>query len=211
MKMKLRRRITVAAVAAVLGLGSITFSVFGATTDASVHMKAMSTQSKSAKAVKLYQKKAKTLSKNSTYVIYKCKDITGDGVPEMFVENHPGTLGSGRYFRIYTYNKGKLKCILKTTEYGLSRVKVYRKTNAIVMYCAGHGGENYTFFKKKNGKYRELASKAREAEAGGSMQNGPLYYSSQDGELSKTQFRRIVGGMEKGKKQSLNIDNWKEV
>ena len=142
-------------------------------------------------------------------VAYKYADVTGDGVDELLVEHHPMGNGSGREFEIHTYKSGSTKQILSHGEYGLEKVTRYSKTKALVLYCAGHGSEAYIYFKYKNGKYSLVASKAREAKAGGSSRNGPWSYGNSSGKsIKKADFTKKTNSLLKGSKKIWKKSTW---
>jgi len=138
---------------------------------------------------------------------YKYADVTGDGVHEALISTNVG-----RDFYIYTYRSGKAKCILTGGLYGLNKLTVYKKTGAVTLYGAGHGGEQYAYFKYKSGKYKKAASKSRVAKAGGGISNGPWYYYSAKGSsVKKSAFNKAIKGLAKGKKTTFNTLKWKSV
>ena len=136
-------------------------------------------------------------------------DVTGDGVVEALLECHPQGYGSGRTFRIYKYSGGKVKKILSMDEYGLSYLYYYKKSKSIILYGSGHGGEWYSYYTMKKGKYKFLAERSREALAGGGMKNGSWYYYKGSKELTKSKFKKLTGNVKKGKRKK--IKTWEKI
>lgn len=172
---------------------------------AAVPVSAASKATKNKKAVALYEKKSKKLDlRDKKYV-----DITGDGIKEGIFIYNTGKSGSGRVLRIYTYKKGKIKSIFKIEAYGFSKLIVYKKSKAFILYSAGHGGETYRYYKMSNGKYKEVASKGRQGVKGGAFKNGPWEYSTHGGgsyrQLSKSEFNSLIQGIKKGKKTKVKL------
>lgn len=169
---------------------------------------AASLSSKNQIAHTAYLKKLSKLGKNGAS--YKFVDLTEDGIHEALAEYSPGNMGSGRYFEIYTYKKGKAVRILKFEEYGLTKVISYPKTKAVVIYCTGHGGEHYEYFQYKNGKYSYVAGKARSTMKSSSSWNyyrkpGINNYTS----YSKNTFSSKVKKLTVGKKKNYSVWGWK--
>ena len=182
-------------------------AVLSAALFASVPVSAESKAAKNKKAVALYEKEAKRINAwRPKYV-----DITGDGIKEaLFYYRPKGRGGSGIDFVIYTYKNGKIKCILSDTNYGLIKIMVYKKSKSFIAYGAGHGGEWYAYFKMKSGEYKYIAEKSRRAKNGGSMTNGPWYYSTGNGmsykSLTKSQFNKKIKSIKKGKKTFHKVE-----
>lgn len=167
---------------------------------------AASLSAKNQKAHTVYLKKLRKLGKNGAS--YKFVDLTGDGLHEALAEYDPGNMGSGRYFEIYTYKKGKAVRILKFAEYGLTKVMSYPKTKAVVIYCSGHGGEHYEYFRYKGGKYSYVAGKGRSTMKSSSSWN---YYRSNNNYTSYSQntFLTKVKKLTVGKKKTYSVWGWK--
>lgn len=189
-------KILMVLLAAMLAMGLASMPAFAA-----------SKASQNKKAIALYEKKAKSLLKETrdtvTSIRGRYKDLTGDGIKEcLFI--YPDKYGSGLNFRIYTYKNGKIKCILKDAGYGIEKFTVYPKSKSIIMYQAGHGGDAYRYYKMKNGKYKSIALKGRVSLKGGSERNGAWNYSTGSGKTYKTmtkkQFNAKIKNMKKGKK-----------
>ena len=166
------------------------------------NVQAASKASKNKKAKAAFEKK---LGNAEGLEVLKYADVTGDGIVEALLECHPEGYGSGRTFRIYKYSGKKLKKILSITEYGLSHLYYYKKSKSLILYCAGHGDEQYFYFTMKKGKYKYLAERSREAINGGGMQNGPWYYSKNSKELTKSQFTKLVKNVKKGKRKKIKM------
>ena len=171
--------------------------------------------SKAAKNKAAHEQYAKTLQslyRRYGYVSYQYADITGDGVDEVMLEYHPENTGSGYMVWICTMKKGAQKTLLKDGEYGLSKVMRYPKSKAIVLYCAGHGGEEYIYYKWKSGKYSRVASRARMAKAGGAWENGPWSYYNGKGKLiKKAKFKKSIASLTKGKKKTWKRSKWTDL
>lgn len=166
-------------------------------------------------ADKKYNSKMKAIRKKSQFSIrYKYVDITGDGIHEALVEYKPKTQGgSSQTFDVYTYKSGKVKRILTTTEYGLSRCIYYRRAGSLIVYGTGHGGEWYRYYRlQSNGKYKYVTQKARTAIAGGNAVNGPWQYYRGGSTLTKItarKFKSLNANLTKGKR--LAFSKWKEL
>ena len=170
---------------------------------------AASVKSMNKKADKLYEKKLTSLRKTS-YVSCKWADLTGDGVHEGIFVYQLRSGGMGDKIDIYTYKKGKISRILTEEKYGPSQIIAYRKSGSVLIYCAGHGGETYHYYKLKNGTYKGLGSQSRQAIAGGSIANGPWVYSTAKGAATtKAKFDKAVKGVKKGSRTILKIADWK--
>ena len=102
-----------------------------------------------------------------------------------------------------------MKRILTSYDYGVSRFTFYKKSNSLITYHAGHGGEGYTYFKLKKGVYKKIASKDRQAIAGGNFENGPWSYCGASKSISKASFKKKIKGIIKGKARVSKIGNWK--
>lgn len=167
------------------------------------------------KADQKFNSKMKSIRKNSQFSIrYKYVDITGDGIHEALVEYKPKTQGdSSQKFDVYTYKSGKVKRILTTTEYGLSKCTYYRQAGSLIVYGAGNGREWYRYYKlQSNGKYKYITQKTRTAIAGGSVSNGPWQYYKGGSTLTKItakKFNNLNAGLKKGKR--LAFSKWKEL
>ena len=95
-------------------------------------------------------------------------------------------------------------------QYGMGKLKVYRKTKSFVMYCSGHGSEHYDYYTMKNGKYKMVASKGRQSTAGGSMYTGPWGYSDGSfGEISESEHNSRVAKLRKGSSKTTKVSKWK--
>jgi len=163
------------------------------------------------KAHKLLEKKRKTIVKSHMDTYYKYFDINGDGVKELLTECYPAgeNGGSARVYRIHQVKKGKVKRILSTYDYGVSRFTFYKKSKSLIIYWAGHGGEGYSYFKLKKGIYKKIAGKARQAIAGGNFENGPWSYYGASKSVSKASFTKKIKGIKKGKARVSKIESWK--
>ena len=148
---------------------------------------------------------AKKLGNSEGLEVLKYADVTGDGIVEALLECHPEGYGSGRTFGIYQYSGGKVKKILYTEEYGLSHLYYYKKSKSLILYGSGHGGEWYSYFTMKNGKYKYLAERARTSVNGGGMENGPWNYYSKTKDLTKSGFNRLIKNVKKGKYKSIKM------
>ena len=160
------------------------------------------------KAHKILEKKRKKLIKNHMDTTCTYFDINGDGVKELLTECYPGEGGSSRSYGIYQVKKGKIKCILSTLDYGVSRMSFYKKTKSLITYQAGHGGESYSYYKLKKGKYKMIAWKGRQAIAGGNLENGPWSYQADSKEVSKATFNKKIKGMKRGKARTTKTEKW---
>lgn len=187
------------AIAAAFGAGAGSVSA-GKVTAASV-------KAKNAKAHKAYKKKMSSIAKASMDCSYKYVDITGDGIHEALV-----SANVGRDFYIFTYKGGKAKKILTGGDYGLSKITIYKGSKGIITYGGGHGGETYSYYKKKGSSYKKVASRSRQSVNGGGMSNGPwYYYNGKSGSINKAAFNKNIKGISKGKKSTINTINWKMV
>ena len=178
-------------------------------------VQAASVATLSRKADAAFDKKLKSISsKSQNSLRYRYVDITGDKIHEALVEYKPKTQeGSGETFDVYAYSNGSVKRILTIKEYGLSRCIFYKKTKTLILYSAGHGGEGYGYYQmKKNGNYRFVASKGRNAIAGGGTDNGPWQYFKANTATTATkitakQFRSLTAKLKSGTKNSFS--SWK--
>ena len=175
-------------------------------------IQAASLKSKNKNAQEILQKKYTDLYNNSSGISYKYMDVTGDGVHELLASYFPSSEGSGGNMYgldIFQVKKGKIKCILRTDSYGLAKITFYKSSKSLVMSQYGHGGESYSYFKFKSGKYKSVASKARQSTKGGSVENGPwYYYGSSQKTISKSSFNKKIKGMVKGKAKTTKLDKW---
>lgn len=170
-----------------------------------------STSKVNQKAHAVFEKKIKKIAKScrDNAVYYKYVDITGNGVHDV-VLNYQTDSGSASIYKILTINDSKTKSIFSTTEYGLEKITLYKKSKSIVYYSAGHGGESYTYCKMKKGKYKIIASKSRASLAGGGAENGEWnYYDAKFNTLSKSKFKSKVKGIQKGSKKNINLSKLK--
>ena len=160
------------------------------------------TTNKKAKA--LYKKQIEKIkAKNVVYVCYKFADITGDGIVEAMIEYFTGKDGSGRKFVIYSYKKGKLVKLYSENEYGLQRISVYKK--GVVMYNAGHGHEEYSYYtKSSSGKLKLVGSKGRMIGDGVEW----IYRDKSGKELTKAAFDKLVKKTKTGSKKTYSLSNW---
>ena len=148
---------------------------------------------------------AKKLGKADGLEVLKYADVTGDGIVEALLECHPEGYGSGRTFAIYKYANKKVKKILYTEEYGLERLYFYKKSKSLILYGAGHGGEWYSYFTMKSGKYKFLAGRSRMSVNGGSMENGPWSYYKKTKTIKKSAFNKAVKKVKKGKRKTIKL------
>jgi len=167
-----------------------------------------STYKKNVKARKLYLKKVRAYSRKYAPVEYKIVDTTGDGISECLMTYHDPDQGSAWNFRIYTYKKGKIKCILSSAQYGMSKLTIYRRSRSFIMYCSGHGGESYHYFIMKKGRYSEAASRSRMSVSGGNYENGPWYYYGGLGQISSSDFKQLVKNVKKGSRKTVKIESF---
>lgn len=145
----------------------------------------------------------------SSHVYYKFADITFDGLHEALIEHHPLEGGSGRIFEIFTCQGGEIKTMLKTDEYGLNEIEVYKKSKGFVMGCAGHGAESYWYYKKNGMTYSLVATKGRQNIGGDLGDPGPWGYENGKGEkISKSKFVSLTKPITKGKKRKLDLGKW---
>ena len=166
------------------------------------NVQAASKATKNKKAKAAFSKK---LGNAEGLEVLKYKDVTGDGIVEALLECHPEGHGSGRTFRIYKYSGKKLKRIMSISEYGLSRLYYYKKSKSLILYGSGHGAEWYSYFTMKNGKYKHLAQRTRNAIKGGGMEDGPWYYSKYTKDLTKSEFKKLVKNVKKGKSKKIKL------
>lgn len=167
--------------------------------------------SKNVKAHKVYKKKIKAIKKKSMFYSYKYMDVSGDGTDELLILYHPKLHGSGDEFRIYAYVNKKVTCICSEGRYGLNKITAYKKTKSLITYYAGHGGESYSYWKMRNGKFKNIASKGRQAVAGGGDYNGSWNYNGSKGSAAKYNFAKQIKGIKKGKKRETVTTNWPEL
>lgn len=175
-----------------------------------VDVQAASTSTKNKKAVKLYDKKTNTLKAKSQYVWYKYVDVTGDGVKEAVINYKLKTEGgSSSTVCVYKYSSGKIKRILKISNYGFSKVISYKKSKGLVLYSAGHGSESYQYFKMSGGKYKYKGMKSRIAKNGGSYYNGPwYYYNASASRIKKAKFKSLINGIVSGKAKKTSTSTF---
>lgn len=173
-------------------------------------VRAASLASKNKTAHKVLRKKYDKIYRKHMDISYKYFDVTGDGVHELLMDCYPTSGGgSGHAFYIFQAKNGKVKCILKTVEYGLERIAYYKKSKSLTMSMYGHGGESHTYYRFKSGKYKCSASKSRQSVKGGNMENGPWYYYNGSGKsISKSSFNKKTAGMKKGKARSTKATGW---
>ena len=173
---------------------------------------AASLKNKNKKAHKVLQTKYTSLYNNSSGISYKYMDVTGDGVHELLASYFPSSKSSGGSMYgldIFQVKNGKIKCILRTDSYGLAKISYYKSSKSLIMNQLGHGGESYSCFKFRNGKFKSIASKARQSIKGGSVENGPwYYYGSSQNTISKSSFNKKIKGMIKGKAKITKPDKW---
>lgn len=141
-------------------------------------------------------------------------DMDGDGISELLTVSRKD-VGSGRSFRAFAYRDGDVEQILEEDEYGMSRVEAYDETKAIVTYRSGHGSESYSYYKNDSGKYTLVATREREAVAGGGVKNGAWGYTSgerdENGmarEISEDEFNEITAKLIKGKSRKTDLKDW---
>ena len=157
------------------------------------------------KADSAYKKEIRNFQKFVKSTWYKFTDITGDGIHEAIVFGK--TIGgSGNIWKIYTYKNGKVVNILDSSEYGLDKMVVYKKTKSFYYHRAGHGSENYVFMQLKNGKYQLVAVKGR-------PQDGTVKWSYSHGnneEISRNEYNKIIKKLKQGKAIKMNPLKWKK-
>ena len=161
------------------------------------------------KADAKFNSKVQTIRKNSQFMVqYKYVDVTGDGIHEAVVEYKPKNMGgSAQKCDVYAYKNGKVKRILSTEEYGLTKCIFYKKSGSLIFYGSGHGGEWYSYYKlKSNGTYKYVAERSRQALAGGGMWDGPWQYYSADKKITVSKFNSLTRKLQAGKKSSFS--NW---
>ncbi len=158
-------------------------------------------------AKKKYKKMVKKLRKK--YDVYYCiKDLTGDGIAELIADYHNSKDGSGNRFKIYTFKKGKAKCIFNSGEYGMYSLEYYNNNyNALVMSCAGHGG-SYDAYYYFNGKKFEWA-----AESSQSDYSDEVYYRTVDypEEATEAEFDEIADLITDGNESEITLKLAKKI
>lgn len=176
-----------------------------------VPVSAASKAEKNKKADTAYDNTRQDLLEKSSGLTWKYTDLTGDGIHEFIAEYNPKIGGPAQQV-IYTWKNGKVKCILNASVYGMNSIIVYKKSKSLIIHGAGHGGEQYVYYKLQNGKYKTIASKGRQSENGGGIKNGPwYYYDSESSSIGKSVFNSLIKGIKKGKKIKLNPLKWEVI
>ena len=168
---------------------------------------------KNNQAHKVLKKKYNSIYRKYRDITYKYYDVTGDGVHELLMDCYPTSSGgSGHVVYIFQAKGSAIKCILKTTEYGLERISVYKKSKSLTMSMYGHGGESHSYYKFKAGKFKCFGTKSRQSVKGGNLNNGPWYYYNGSGKsTSKAAFTKKTKGLKKGKARVTKTISWKYV
>ena len=156
------------------------------------------------KADAAYKKEIKKFSKTVKSTWYKLIDITGDGVHEAIVFGK-SKYGSGNAWKIYGYKNGNVTLLFDGGEYGLDKIVVYKKTKSFYYHKAGHGFETYAYYQLKNGKYQLVCSKGRSQ-----MEGSSWGYGDSQKEITKSQYKKLVNSLSKGKAKKLYPLKWKK-
>lgn len=122
---------------------------------------AASNRSKNKKALAAYEKllskstykwsdmSSENKTKNFSFCIV---DVNKDGVKDLLLANDSACHASG-YYKLLTYHKGKVKCVLTGDNIG-----VYTKSGVVYTNFAGTGSYSAYYYKIKNGKAIEVAA-----------------------------------------------------
>ena len=122
---------------------------------------AMSNRAKNKKALAAYEKLlskstykwSSMSSENRTKDFRFCLiDANKDGVKDLLLANDSACHASG-YYKLLTYHKGKVKCVLTGDNIG-----VYKKSGVVYTNYASTGSYSAYYYKIKNGKAVEKAS-----------------------------------------------------
>lgn len=150
-----------------------------------------------------YEKTINKISKSSNWLKYSIMDLVDGSKKELLIAKDSG--GSATLYEVYAKKNGKVNKVLSQPVYGLGSIKIYSKSGGVVMYGAGHGHEVYYYLKKTKGIYKLVASKGRDAIAGGNVSNGKWHYNNSAGAslISKKRFDKLVKGLNKGKCKTI--------
>ncbi|MBQ9983760.1 MAG: hypothetical protein IJP29_04145 [Lachnospiraceae bacterium] len=122
---------------------------------------AASNRAKNKKALAAYEKllskstykwssmSSENVTKNFRFCVV---DVNKDGVKDLLLTNDSACHASG-YYKLLTYHKGKVKCILTGDNIG-----VYKKRGVVYTTFAGTGSYSAYYYKIKNGKAIEKIS-----------------------------------------------------
>lgn len=122
---------------------------------------AASNRAKNKKALAAYEKllskptykwssmSSENMTKNFRFCIV---DVNKDGVKDLLLANDSACHASG-YYKLLTYHKGKVKCVLTGDNIG-----VYKKRGVVYTNFAGTGSYSAYYYKIKNGKAIEKAA-----------------------------------------------------
>lgn len=198
-----KRNIGATAMACALAAGC--FGVAG--TASLVNAPEASASTVSSKAMKAYKGKVKELKKDcraGMKVSVGYADLDGNGVKELICTYKPKDVqGSGERQAIYTYKGGKVKRIFKCDTGVLGDFTYSQKSDSISYNRTGHGGELIQYYKLKDGKYKEVASKVRQSVKGGAVKTGKWKYSvvkdSKSKTVKKATFTKKISSLQKGK------------
>lgn len=164
-----------------------------------------STPTQNDKAAQAYAKQARKVEKMGRWLeSSKLRDLTGDGIDEA-IFTYKLYEGSGRGFLIYTYKSGKVKRLLKTSEYGMYKIVSYKKTKSFITYESGHGGETRTVYRLKSGKFRPVVLKARSLFPKRAWNYYRYTSGTKTSATRKATYTKLVKKLRKGAKQTIRI------
>lgn len=152
--------------------------------------------------------KLKSTLPSYSYIRYKFADVTADGIDELIMVCAPSKKGAGKgEYLIYTYAKNKkVKKIFGITSSGIVHFRFHKKTKSIITYTLGNNKEGFYIYQlQKNGKYKLLGSKSREARKAGAIEDGLWKFKKGTKKTSKTKFNKIVKKVKKGTPKVYNV------
>lgn len=153
------------------------------------------------KVMTAYKGKVKELKKDcraDSNVRVGYADLDGNGVKELICTYKPrNVLNSPDRQIIYTYKDKRVKCLFDYLGIPSYKLTYSQKSNSFSAPCLVKGQKRTTYYKLKNGKYHETASKYY------SVETGKWHYSVTKGSKSKAvkkaTFAKKISSLQKGK------------
>jgi hypothetical protein len=175
----------------------------------SVGTSAASKAAKNKTAHTKLEAKLKSLQPSYSTIRYKFADVTADGVDELIMVCAPAKKGSKKNsdYLIFTYAKNKkVKKIFDYSSFAVVHFRFHKKTKTIITYTLGNMKEGFFIYQlQKNGKYKLLGSKSREAKKAGAIEDGIWACKKGTKKTSQANFNKIVKKTKKGTPKVYNV------